>query len=118
MLHLKKGDPWVFGAIINNVWSVGTSPTARAYSTGLLQPFVNYNLNDGLYLFAAPIITMDWLAPPNQQLVLPLGGGVGKIFHLGKLPVNAQLSAYYNVVRPDFGPDWPLRAQVQFMFPR
>jgi len=118
VLHLKKGDPWVFGALINNVWSVGTSPTARAYSTGLLQPFVNYNLNDGLYLFAAPIITMDWLAPPNQQLVLPLGGGVGKIFHLGKLPVNAQLSAYYNVVKPDFGPDWQLRAQVQFMFPR
>src|SRR5690348_7483717 len=48
---------------------------------------------------------MNWLASVNQQLTLPLGGGVGKIFHLGKLPVNAQLSAYYNVVRPDFGPD-------------
>ena len=29
---------------------------------------------------------------------MPLGGGIGKIFHLGKLPVNTQLSAYYNVV--------------------
>ena len=34
---------------------------------------------------------------------MPLGGGVGKIFHLGKLPVNTQLSAYYNVVQPDYG---------------
>jgi hypothetical protein len=27
-----------------------------------------------------------------------------------------QISAYYNVVKPDDGPNWPLRAQVQFMF--
>jgi hypothetical protein len=43
---------------------------------------------------------------------------VGKIFHLGKLPVNTQLSAYYNVVHPDNGANWQIRAQVQFMFPK
>jgi hypothetical protein len=94
------------------------TPMRRPTATGLLQPFVNYNFEGGLYLVSSPIITMSWLAPVNQQLTLPVGGGVGKIFHLGKLPVNAQLSAYYNVVRPDFGPDWQLRAQVQFMFPK
>jgi len=47
----------------------------------------------------------------------PLGGGVGKIFHLGKLPVNTQISAYYNVIRPDTGANWQRRAQVLFMFP-
>lgn len=118
LLHLAHGDPWVYGALINNVWSVGTNPYAPAYSNGLLQPFVNYNFGDGFYLVSSPIITMSWLAPANQQLTLPLGGGVGKIFHLGKLPINAQLSAYYNVVRPDFAPDWQLRAQLQFMFPK
>ena len=25
---------------------------------------------------------------------------------------------FYNVVKPDYGPDWQLRAQVQFLFPR
>ena len=118
VLHLDKGDPWVYGALINNVWSVGTSPYAPAYNNGLLQPFVNYNFKEGFYLFSAPIITMSWLAAVNQQLTLPVGAGVGKIFHFGKLPVNAQLSAYYNVVRPDFGPEWQLRAQIQFMFPK
>ena len=49
---------------------------------------------------------------------MPLGGGVGKIFHFGKLPVNMQISRYYNVVKPDNGPNWQLRAQVQFMFPK
>jgi hypothetical protein len=105
LLHLDKGDPWAFGVLINNVWSLGTNPMAPAYSNGLLEVFVNYNFGDGFYLVSDPIITMSWLAPVNQQLTLPLGGGIGKIFHLGKLPINAQLSGYYNVVRPDFGPD-------------
>lgn len=47
-----------------------------------------------------------------------MGGGVGKIFHLGKLPVNTQLAANYNVVRPDDGPNWQIRFQVQLMFPK
>jgi hypothetical protein len=49
---------------------------------------------------------------------VPLGAGVGKIFHLGKLPVNTRHSAYYNVVRPDLQADWQIRAQVQLMFPK
>ena len=49
---------------------------------------------------------------------MPLGGGSGKIFHLGKLPVNTQLGGYYNVVHPDNGVTWQLRVQVQFMFPK
>jgi hypothetical protein len=33
-------------------------------------------------------------------------------------PVNMQLAAYYNIVRPIGGADWQLRAQVQFLFPK
>jgi hypothetical protein len=48
----------------------------------------------------------------------PVGGGVGKTYHFGKLPVNMQLSGYFNAVTPDFGADWQIPAQVQFMFPK
>jgi hypothetical protein len=55
----------------------------------------------------------------NNRWTVPLGGGIGKIFHIGRLPLNTQLSAYYNVVTPDNGgADWQLRAQVQLMFPK
>ena len=38
---------------------------------------------------------------------------------LGKLPVNTQLAAYSNVVKPrQDGADWQLRFQVQFLFPK
>jgi hypothetical protein len=118
LLHMEKGNPWVAGALVNNVWSLGTNPVAKAYSKGLMQPFLNYNFEGGLYLTSSPIITMDWLAAPNQQLLLPVGGGIGKIFHIGRLPVNAQIGAYYNAVRPDYGPDWQLRAQIQLLLPK
>jgi len=118
VLRLEKGDPWVYGVLVNNVWSLTSDKRGGAYSNGIIQPFVNYNFPEGFYLTSAPIATVNWKADSGQQWTVPLGGGIGKIFHLGRLPVNTQLSAYYNVVRPDYGPNWQVRAQVQFMFPK
>lgn len=30
---------------------------------------------------------------------------------------TSAIFAYHNVLRPDFGPNWQIRAQVQLMFP-
>ena len=118
VLRIEKGDPWVYGVLVNNVWSLTSDKRGGAYSNGLIQPFVNYNFPEGFYLTSAPIATVAWKADSGQQWTVPVGGGVGKIFHLGKLPVNTQLSGYYNVVHPDYGANWQIRAQVQFMFPK
>lgn len=71
-----------------------------------------------LDLSSSPIVTANRRAQSSERWTVPLGGAVGKIFHLGKLPVNAQLGAYYNVVKPDAGANWQIRAQVQLMFPK
>jgi len=118
VLHIEKGSPWVYGVLVNNIWSLTSDKQGGAYNNGLVQPFVNYNFEGGSYLTTAPILTVDWKAENSQQWTLPVGGGVGKIFHIGKLPVNTQISAYYNVVRPDYGANWQIRAQVQLMFPK
>ncbi len=118
VLKLEKGNPWVYGALVNNIWSLTSDKTGGSFNNGLIQPFVNYNFAGGFYLTSAPIITVNWKAASGQQWTVPLGGGVGKIFHIGKLPVNTQLSAYYNVVKPDYGPNWQIRAQAQLMFPK
>jgi hypothetical protein len=120
MVHMEHGDPWVYGAIVNNIWSLGSNKQGGSYNNALIQPFVNYNIpgGDGLYIVSGPIWTLSWNASAGNQWTVPLGGGVGKIFHFGKLPVNMALHAYYNVVTPDFGPNWQIRAFVQFMFPK
>jgi hypothetical protein len=118
VLKLEHGNPWVYGVLANNIWSLSSSKQGGSYNNGLIQPFVNYNFPGGFYLVSGPILTVDWKADSGQQWTVPLGGGIGKIFHLGKLPVNTTLQAYYNVVHPDNGANWQLRAQVQLMFPK
>ena len=110
--------PWVLGALINNVWSFAGDSDRRDVNQMLLQPFVNYNLPDAWYVVTAPIITADWEADSDDRWTVPIGAGVGKIVRLGKLPVNAQASAYYNVIRPDNAAEWQLRIQIQLLFPR
>jgi hypothetical protein len=118
VLHLEHGSPWVYGVLANNIWSLGNSNTSAAYNNGLVQPFVNFNFKSGTYLTTSPVMTVNWEARGSQQWTVPVGGGVGKIFHLGKLPVNSQLAGYYNAVRPDYAPNWQIRLQVQLMFPK
>jgi len=118
LLHLDHGSPWVYGVLVNNVWSVGTRAGAPSYNNGLVQPFLNYNFPGGTYLTSAPILTVNWDADSGNRWTIPVGGGIGHIFHLGKLPVNTQLSAYYNVEKPDYGSNWQIRVQAQFMFPK
>ena len=120
---------WVLGALMNNQWSFagwGDKPV----NAMLLQWFVNYNLPDGWYLTTSPIVTADWKADKAGDVwTVPLGGGVGKLFRLGqilpleghpiaKLPINTQLAAYGNIAKPEFGPAWQLRFQIQFLFPK
>mgnify|MGYP007070469647 CR=1 FL=1 len=112
----SKG-PWVAGALVNNIWSFAGNSDRSSVSAFLLQPFINYNLRHGWYLVTAPIITANWRAEGEQWLV-PVGGGVGRLFRIGKQPINASLQAYANVVKPDVFGDVTIRAQIQFLFPK
>ena len=113
---LTMQGPWVVGALINNQWSVagwGDQDVNQMF----LQPFVNYNFGRGWYVTSGPIVTANWEASSGNKWTVPVGAGVGKLFKLGKLPINTSLQAYYNAVKPDFGSDWQLRFQVQFLLP-
>jgi hypothetical protein len=116
---LFMDGPWVIGALANQQWSFAGWGN-KDVSQMLIQPFVNYNLAHGWYLSSAPIMTANWEAPSGNQWTVPVGGGVGKLWRVGKvgLPVNAQVQAFYNAEKPRFGPDWQLRFQVQFLFPK
>jgi len=109
-------DSWTIGALANTVWSVGGDSDRESTANGLLQYFVTYTIPGGWYLNSAPIIAVDWKAS-DDKWTIPLGGGGGKVIFLGKLPLNLQVGAYYNVVKPDFGPDWQLRLQAQILIP-
>jgi len=118
VLHLDKGSSWVYGVLVNDVRSISSRSGSHAYNNGLIQPFVNYNLPQGWYLVSSPIVTVNWTARGSQQWTVPAGGGVGKILHLGRLPVNLQLQGFYYAAAPTYGATWEVRTQVQFLFPK
>jgi hypothetical protein len=115
---LKSSGAWVFGGLINNIWSVSTD--RDDVNQMLIQPFINYNFPEkpGRYLTFAPIITANWEADSGNVWTVPLGLGIGQVTKFGKQPVNMQASVYYNVKTPDFGAKWQLRLQLQLMFPK
>lgn len=112
----QPGD-WTLGVLVNNVWSFAGSSDRRDVNKGFLQYFIVRQLGGGWYVNSAPAITVNWKAQPGQKWTVPFGAGFGKVAFLGKLPVNTQISAFVNAVKPDVGPDWQLRLQVQLMLP-
>ena len=115
---LTMQGPWVVGGLASNLWSYAGDDDRSDVNQFLFQYFINYNLPKGWYVSSAPIITANWEADSGNQWTVPFGGGVGKIFKIGKQPLNAQVQAFYNVEKPDNGPDWSLRLQLQFLFPK
>lgn len=116
---LAQPGRWTIGALLNNVWSFAGQAGRPAVNQMLLQYFINYNLDQGWYLSSSPIVTANWKAPNGDQWVVPVGGGVGRVFRLGFQPVNASLQVFGNAVRPTTIPSspWGVRFQFTFLFP-
>ena len=115
---LAQPGNWTLGLLANNLWSYAGAADRDDVNKGLLQCFVVYQLGGGWYVNSAPIITVDWQAEAGQRWKVPVGAGGGKLMFWGKLPVNVQAQAYAFVEKPDLGPDWQLRVQVQVLLPK
>ena len=111
---LRMDGPWVYGALVNNIWSFAGADVNQM----LIQPFINYNFGRGLAVGFSPIITANWEAPSGQKWTVPLGAQVSQIIPIHKVPVNFLLGAYYNIEKPDDGPDWSIRFQIALLFPK
>ena len=58
VLHLAPGEPWVYGVLANNVWSLTSDKQGGSYNNGLIQPFLNYNFKGGFYLMIGLMIAI------------------------------------------------------------
>jgi hypothetical protein len=115
---LKIQGHWLYGALTQNYWSVAGPRTRPDVNQFLTQPFVNYNLPHKWYLVSSPVITANWEVKPGERWTVPVGGGVGKIVHFGKVPVNISTQFFRNVERPNGTSPWSARFQMQFLFPQ
>jgi hypothetical protein len=109
--------PWVIGALINNVWSFAGDGDRKAVNQMLLQPFVT-QIPGRLVRKLWPMITADWEAHGSDRWTVPSAVGWAGSSGSVRCRWPRIWAPYDNVVRPDNGAEWQLRARVQFLFPR
>ncbi len=120
VVALVQPGKWTFGALVSNVWSFAGQKSRPAVNAMSLQYFVNHNFSKGWYFASGPVITRDWRAADGDKWLVPFGGGFGRVTRLGKQPLNWQITAYANVIRPDTlpSPRWQLRLQLTLLYPQ
>ena len=114
---VHTGEKIVGGVLINTVWSFGGTkgPGGNSYNTSLFEPFINYNFGHGWYVYSDPNIVANWQARRTKWTV-PLGGGVGRIVRIGKLPIKLSAGLFYNIIQPAPGGRWVLNTDLTFIF--
>ncbi len=106
------------GILGRQLWSFAGDDERADVNQFLLEPFLNYNLEQGWFLITDMVMTANWDADSDNRWTIPLGGGAGRVFKIGNQAINARLEAYYNVERPDSAPDWSWSFTWQFLFPK
>ena len=106
------------GILGRQLWSFAGDDDREEVNQTLIEPFLNYNMDNGWFLITDLIITANWKADSGDQWTVPLGGGVGRVFKIGNQAINSRFEAYYNVERPDGAPEYSFSFTWQFLFPK
>jgi hypothetical protein len=115
----KDESPWVFGAVINNIWSFGGPPAGSNRTNELLvNPILSFHFGNGWSLSSSPDIEADWIAGGGKWTV-PIGGGISKVVLFESQPIKFGVDAYYNAVRPEASNEtWIFEFTLTFQFPK
>ena len=106
-----RTDLWNVGVIGGQRWSFAGSSNRKAVNQLLMRGTIRRRLPDNWFFVSAPIITANWESP-DQDWLIPLGGGFGRAFTLNRHPWAWSVQGYYNVIKPDSAPDWVVRFAI------
>jgi hypothetical protein len=116
-----QARPWTYGVVAGQIWSVLGPATRPDVSQLSVMPFATFEFPRGWYFKTAPIITANWDAGSARNMwTVPVGGGGGKVFFVGTLPLDLSVGVYWNAIRTGTAASASVSAQVQiaFLFPR
>ena len=113
---LTQPGPWTIGLLFNQIWSTSGANDREDVNSTFLQPFVNYNVGNGLALGAVMEATANWNA--DAHWTAPLLFTVSKVARLGTRPVNFVVGAGPTVASPEGGPTWRFRFMAVLLYPR
>jgi hypothetical protein len=112
---LKQQGPWTYGMLFNHVWSFAGEDTRADVNRVFLQPFVSFTTKTYTSFSLNTESTYDW---EGEQWTVPVNASVQQMLKVGRQPLTLQLGYRYYADGPSNGPDWGLRFQVSFLFPK
>ena len=115
-LIYSKG-PWFNGVHTYQLLSFAGNRARGSVNQTYVEPEASYNFESGWYVDCDPPMTFDWTADAANGWTIPIGADVGKAFNVESHAMSFQVGAYDLVKRPDWAPQWIIRAQVTALFP-
>jgi len=108
----------VLGLVAANLWSVGGDSTRPKVNRLLLRLLLNINLDRGWFITSKPAITANWQATGGERWLLPLGGGIGRVFRVGNFGISLECQVFGYPLRPEAGPTWSIGFEGKRLFRR
>ena len=112
---LKQQGSWTYGMLANHIWSYAGDSGRNDINATFLQPFLAYQTKTYTTFGVNTESTYDW---KSEQWTIPVNLSVAQMVKIGGMPIQFMLGGRYYADKPDGGPDWGLRFQVTFLFPK
>jgi len=112
---LRQDGGWTCGLLTNHVWSFAGDSDRSEVNATFLEPFLSLTTKTYTSLGLNTESTYDW---KTHQWTVPVNFMLQQMVKVGDQPVSLQLGYRYYAEKPDYGPDWGLRFQLTFLFPK
>ena len=114
---VTRSEHLLAGLFLQNLFSFAGEDSRRDVALSNLQPITNYSLGDGWSVGTSEMnLIYDWDA--GEFVSIPLGAKVSKLVHLGKLPLQVQLSYEHNFQDDGFGPADTVGLTFKLLLPK
>jgi|SRR5450432_1323878 len=111
---LKQASGFTYGALLNQIWSVGGSSDRPNINQMFIQPFFSYNWKSGAGIGASGEISQYWDTKTTvANLIIPFTG----VTKFGKQIIQLGLGPRIPIVSPAKA-DWGWRAVLVLLFPK
>jgi len=114
VVALRQTHGFTYGILANQIWSYAGWGDQNVNAT-YLQPFVSFTTKTYTTFAVNTESTYNWQA---KEWTVPLNFMVQQLLKIGKQPIAFQFGYRYYADKPSGGPDWGLRFNVTFLFPK
>jgi hypothetical protein len=112
---LKQYSGFTYGVLANHLWSYAGDRDRSDINATFLQPFFSFTTKTYTTFGINTESTYDW---ENEQWTVPINASISQLLKIGGQPLQLQLGYRYYAEAPTYGPDWGIRFQVSFLFPK